>query len=54
MIELDESKPYPMDYYANTSLGPWTPNHKVNELQKQNEFCCGKCKDEKNVDRPCK
>ena len=19
---------YPMDFYANNSLGPWTPNHK--------------------------
>ena len=19
--------PYPMDFYANSSLGPWTPNH---------------------------
>ncbi|XP_011496725.1 PREDICTED: diphthamide biosynthesis protein 1 [Ceratosolen solmsi marchali] len=54
MTELDEHKPYPMDYYANISLGPWTPNHKPSEIQKQNEFCCGKCKDEDNLDRPCK
>ena len=28
--------PYPMDFYANKSLGPWTPNHKsVNEVSKQ-------------------
>ncbi|RZF48194.1 hypothetical protein LSTR_LSTR006161, partial [Laodelphax striatellus] len=26
---------YPMDFYANNSLGPWTPNHKP-------DTCCGK------------
>lgn len=32
---------YPMDFYANASLGPWTPNHKpdADQLNK----CCGKC-----------
>ncbi len=25
---------YPMDFYANNSLGPWTPNHKPSEPQK--------------------
>jgi len=30
---------YPMDFYANASLGPWTPNHKPEELAK---VCCGK------------
>lgn len=56
MAELDETKPYPMDYYASQSLGPWTPNHKPNELQKESELCCGsgKCKDDKNTDKPCK
>lgn len=55
MIEMDETKPYPMDYYANASLGPWTPNYKPNDdLTKSKEFCCGRCKDEKNTDRPCK
>ncbi|XP_019864778.1 2-(3-amino-3-carboxypropyl)histidine synthase subunit 1 [Aethina tumida] len=36
-----EDKSYPMDFYANASLGPWTPNHKpdVDGLNK----CCGKC-----------
>ncbi|KAJ8682763.1 hypothetical protein QAD02_018555 [Eretmocerus hayati] len=54
MIEMDEKEPYPMDYYAYGSLGPWTPNHKPSEMEKQKEFCCGKCKDEKNSDKPCK
>ncbi|XP_058791967.1 2-(3-amino-3-carboxypropyl)histidine synthase subunit 1 isoform X2 [Phymastichus coffea] len=54
MAEFDESKPYPMDYYANASLGPWTPNHKSAELEKRKEFCCGKCKDEDNTNKPCK
>jgi len=27
---------YPMDFYANDSLGPWTPNHKPKE-----KVCCG-------------
>jgi 2-(3-amino-3-carboxypropyl)histidine synthase len=25
----DELGTYPMDYYANDSLGKWTPNHKL-------------------------
>ncbi|XP_075224838.1 diphthamide biosynthesis 1 isoform X2 [Lycorma delicatula] len=34
---------YPMDFYANSSLGPWTPNHKPTT-------CCGKgCK--KNIEK---
>lgn len=35
---------YPMDFYANNSLGPWTPNHKpsVKEVEKI-KACCGKC-----------
>ncbi|CAH8610613.1 unnamed protein product [Heterobilharzia americana] len=28
----DLSQAYPMDYYANQSLGPWTPNHKLNKM----------------------
>lgn len=36
----EAEKRYPMDFYANDSLGPWTPNHKpVKDIQK----CCGKC-----------
>lgn len=35
-----EEASYPMDFYANDSLGPWTPNHKpVKDVSK----CCGKC-----------
>ncbi|KAL1502381.1 hypothetical protein ABEB36_007528 [Hypothenemus hampei] len=36
-----EGKSYPMDFYANASLGPWTPNHKPEELSLNT--CCGKC-----------
>ncbi|CAG9768170.1 unnamed protein product [Ceutorhynchus assimilis] len=36
-----EGKSYPMDFYANASLGPWTPNHKPEELNVNT--CCGKC-----------
>lgn len=28
----DLSEAYPMDYYANQSLGHWTPNHRLNKL----------------------
>lgn len=35
----DENSNYPMDFYANASLGPWTPNHKP-DVKKA---CCGKC-----------
>ncbi|XP_065160417.1 2-(3-amino-3-carboxypropyl)histidine synthase subunit 1 [Atheta coriaria] len=35
-------KSYPMDFYANDSLGPWTPNHKPGDPIKPN-MCCGKC-----------
>ncbi|XP_012284047.1 2-(3-amino-3-carboxypropyl)histidine synthase subunit 1 [Orussus abietinus] len=47
LAELDEEKPYPMDFYASASLGPWTPNHKPSELEKQADACCGKCRKEK-------
>ena len=34
--------PYPMDFYSNKSLGPWTPNHKpANEIKQKK---CQKCK----------
>ncbi|CAH1178936.1 unnamed protein product [Phaedon cochleariae] len=36
-----EGASYPMDFYANASLGPWTPNHKP-EIDGLNK-CCGKC-----------
>lgn len=44
MAEFNSEKPYPMDFYASASLGPWTPNHKPSELEKQTDACCGKCK----------
>ncbi|KAL7056580.1 hypothetical protein AAHC03_020860 [Spirometra sp. Aus1] len=28
--EWTDESPYPTDYYANDSRGPWTPNHKAN------------------------
>ncbi|XP_068988476.1 2-(3-amino-3-carboxypropyl)histidine synthase subunit 1 [Bombus flavifrons] len=45
MINFNNDKPYPMDFYASASLGPWTPNYKESELEKQTNTCCGKCKD---------
>jgi len=36
---------YPMDFYANDSLGKWTPNHKPKEIEK---VCCGNKECEKN------
>lgn len=29
--EVDWKEVYPMDFYSNQSLGPWTPNHPVNQ-----------------------
>ncbi|KAG5893154.1 hypothetical protein JTB14_000415 [Gonioctena quinquepunctata] len=37
----DKTSNYPMDFYANASLGPWTPNHKPDEDGVNK--CCGKC-----------
>lgn len=38
---------YPMDFYANQSLGKWTPNHKPPDLGACEKLpgasCCGKC-----------
>ncbi|XP_071878550.1 diphthamide biosynthesis 1 [Bombus fervidus] len=48
MINFNNDKPYPMDFYASASLGPWTPNYKESELEKQTNTCCGKCKDKTN------
>ncbi|CAL7935796.1 unnamed protein product [Xylocopa violacea] len=45
MINFNKDKPYPMDFYASASLGPWTPNYKESEVEKQADTCCGKCKD---------
>ena len=39
LVGEEECIHYPMDFYADSSLGPWTPNHK------QKEGCCGQgCK----------
>ncbi|XP_076248186.1 diphthamide biosynthesis 1 isoform X2 [Calliopsis andreniformis] len=38
MINYDSSKPYPMDFYASASLGPWTPNYKESESGKQTDM----------------
>ena len=37
---------YPMDFYANESLGPWTPNHGKNVRRRKGEEpkkCCNEC-----------
>ncbi|GLV44811.1 Diphthamide biosynthesis 1 [Carabus blaptoides fortunei] len=36
-------KGYPMDFYANGSLGPWTPNFKPQIKEVESKLCCGKC-----------
>jgi len=46
MADFDKDRPYPMDFYATISLGPWTANHKESELEKT-DACCGKCKMDK-------
>ena len=39
--------PYPMDFYSNDSLGPWTPNHKPpNKKECKCDCKCDKKKDE--------
>lgn len=40
--QADEQN-YPMDFYANESRGPWTPNHKSVTLVKSDDKC-KKCK----------
>lgn len=46
MANFDKDRPYPMDFYATISLGPWTANHKESEVEKT-DACCGKCKMDK-------
>ncbi|PSN42728.1 2-(3-amino-3-carboxypropyl)histidine synthase subunit 1 [Blattella germanica] len=41
----DEERNYPMDFYANESLGAWTPNHKP-VCKKSDDKCCKKCEKE--------
>lgn len=41
---LKEDGTYPMDFYSNDSLGPWTPNFKpalCSETGKECDNCCG-------------
>ncbi|KAF2901160.1 hypothetical protein ILUMI_05036 [Ignelater luminosus] len=40
LADKDNSS-YPMDFYANASLGPWTPNYKPKEKEILKR--CGKC-----------
>ncbi|XP_055529860.1 2-(3-amino-3-carboxypropyl)histidine synthase subunit 1 [Wyeomyia smithii] len=44
------SEAYPMDFYANKSLGEWTPNHKPLDICENSldGGCCGRCTEEKN------
>ncbi|XP_040579380.1 2-(3-amino-3-carboxypropyl)histidine synthase subunit 1 [Lepeophtheirus salmonis] len=35
----NEDKPYPMDFYAKDSLGPWTPNHDKNNCSNNTCEC---------------
>ncbi|XP_058833595.1 2-(3-amino-3-carboxypropyl)histidine synthase subunit 1 [Topomyia yanbarensis] len=44
------SDAYPMDFYANKSLGEWTPNHKPLDICENSVDggCCGRCTEEKN------
>ena len=49
--QADEERNYPMDFYANESTGPWTPNHKPPVVKKGDE-CCGNLV--KKNDKCCK
>uniref|UniRef100_A0A182LUX9 2-(3-amino-3-carboxypropyl)histidine synthase subunit 1 n=1 Tax=Anopheles culicifacies TaxID=139723 RepID=A0A182LUX9_9DIPT len=43
---------YPMDFYANASLGQWTPNFKKLDIcENSNGGCCGRCKEEKGKEK---
>jgi len=48
MIVFNEAKwqKYPMDFYAHTSLGDWTPNHRLKAGETKDEKdkkCCDSC-----------
>lgn len=47
MANFNEDEPYPMDFYAHASLGPWTPIHKPSELDKQINSSCENCRKRK-------
>lgn len=44
-------KRYPMDFYAYTSMGKWTPNHRIKAEEEEEEdgdkVCCNSCADKK-------
>lgn len=44
---------YPMDFYANKSLGEWTPNHKPLDICENSldGGCCGRCTEEKSREK---
>lgn len=44
---------YPMDFYANKSLGEWTPNHKPLDICENSldGGCCGRCTEEKGKEK---
>ncbi|KAI9318528.1 putative diphthamide synthesis protein-domain-containing protein [Dichotomocladium elegans] len=50
---------YPMDFYANDSLGPWTPNHGRNirpskkKLEQQAPSACGGCSSADGCGKKC-
>ncbi len=41
-VQWTSDSAYPMDFYANESLGPWTPNHDPKKSQKCQSCQCGK------------
>lgn len=47
MVNFNDDEPYPMDFYAHSSLGPWTPIHKTSEKDKQTFSSCENCKKRK-------
>ncbi|XP_058461817.1 2-(3-amino-3-carboxypropyl)histidine synthase subunit 1 [Malaya genurostris] len=51
-VQISRGSPnvYPMDFYANKSLGEWTPNHKPLDICENSldGGCCGRCTEEKN------
>ncbi|XP_049879239.1 2-(3-amino-3-carboxypropyl)histidine synthase subunit 1 [Pectinophora gossypiella] len=49
---LQEDGTYPMDFYSNSSLGPWTPNYKpvlCSGTDKKCDNCCGKGKEDSKI-----
>ncbi len=42
-LEWRDKDAYPMDFYANESLGPWTPNHKSRSKVEVEEKKCSDC-----------